>query len=66
MSFYYYLNVIIQMYMREPTEEFSDLDIAPGLGAALIVTAILTLYLGILPTRVLDWATDSALGVLIR
>ena len=65
-SFYYYLNVIVQMYMREPTEEFSDLDIAPGLGAALIVTAILTLYLGILPTRVLDWATDSALGVLIR
>ena len=65
-SFYYYLQVIVQMYMREPNEEFSDLAVAPGLSAALIVTAILTLYLGILPASVLDWATEAALGVIIR
>ncbi len=46
------------MYMREPAEEFNDLDIAPGLSAALIDTAMLTLYLGILPSRVLRWATS--------
>ena len=65
-SFYYYLQVIVQMYMREPKEEFNDLDIAPGLGTALIVTAILTLYLGILPSRVLEWATESALSTIIQ
>src|SRR5437773_7720938 len=27
-SFYYYLYVIVQMYMREPSEEFSDVRMA--------------------------------------
>ncbi len=61
-SFYYYLYVIVQMYMREPNEEFSDLRVAGSLKVALIVSAIGTLYLGILPTRVLDWTTTAALN----
>ena len=59
-SFYYYLAVIVQMYMREPKERFEGVDVGSGLGAALIVTAVLTLYLGILPSRALEWARESA------
>src|SRR5438067_10192764 len=29
-SFYYYLYVIVQMYMREPNEEFQDVTMAGG------------------------------------
>src|SRR6185436_7197122 len=54
-SFYYYLYVIVQMYMKEPTEDFSDAKLTPALGAALAIAAIGTLYLGVLPTRVLEW-----------
>ena len=63
-SFYYYLHVIVQMYMREPTEEFGNVSIATGTSAALIVSAALTIYLGMLPARALDWATSSALSAL--
>jgi NADH-quinone oxidoreductase subunit N len=51
-SFYYYLYVIVQMYMREPHEEFSDVPLYGGVKLAILVSAIGTLYLGILPTRV--------------
>ena len=60
-SFYYYLSVIVQMYMREPSEEFSDVSIPGSLKLALFLSAVATLYLGILPTRVLDWAATAAL-----
>jgi NADH-quinone oxidoreductase subunit N len=59
-SFYYYLYVIVQMYMREPSEEFSDLRLVSSLKAALFISSAGTLYLGILPTRVLDWAANAA------
>jgi NADH-quinone oxidoreductase subunit N len=61
-SFYYYLYVIVQMYMRDPAEGFSDLRIPGSLKAALLVSSVGTLYLGLLPTRVLDWAANAALA----
>src|SRR5215468_6605336 len=36
-SFYYYLYVIVQMYMRDPKEEFSDVQINGSVKAALLV-----------------------------
>ncbi len=63
-SFYYYLYVIVQMYMQEPNEEFSDLRICGSLKAALFVSVAGTLYLGFLPMRVLDWTTTAALNAL--
>lgn len=63
-SFYYYLYVIVQMYMREPHEEFSDLRLTGSLKFALIVTAAGTIYLGVLPTRILDWTAAAALNAL--
>jgi NADH-quinone oxidoreductase subunit N len=62
-SFYYYLYVIVQMYMREPREEFSDAKMSPALAAALTAAAVSTLYLGILPGRILEWTSAAALPV---
>ena len=63
-SFYYYLYVIVQMYMKDPAEDFSDVRMTPALGVALAIAAIGTLYLGILPTRVLEWTATAALNFL--
>jgi NADH-quinone oxidoreductase subunit N len=63
-SFYYYLYIIVQMYMREPSEEFHDLRVVGSLKIALLIAAIGTLYLGILPTRILEWSTSAALTAL--
>jgi NADH-quinone oxidoreductase subunit N len=63
-SFYYYLYVIVQMYMQEPREAFEDVNVPlPALGV-LVVSAALTLYLGLLPTDILRWAGSSADGAL--
>ena len=60
-SFYFYLYVIVQMYMREPVEDFSDARVTPALVLALVVAAAGTLYLGILPGKLLTWTAVSAL-----
>src|SRR5262249_12981496 len=59
-SFYYYLYVIVQMYMRDPKEEFSDVPLNGSVKAALLVASAGTLYLGILPARLLDWTATAA------
>jgi NADH-quinone oxidoreductase subunit N len=58
---YYYLRVLVVMYMHEPGE--ATLKIEPpsaGLRLALILPAIGTLFLGIFPNWVLDFADRSA------
>lgn len=60
-SFYYYLYVIVQMYMTDPGEDFDDVTVHPATGAALALSVTITLYLGLLPTRVLEWAAQSGL-----
>jgi NADH-quinone oxidoreductase subunit N len=57
---YYYLRLIVMMYMREPEEDAASPPIPIALGAALILTVAVTLYLGVLPGRVLDYASHSA------
>jgi NADH-quinone oxidoreductase subunit N len=63
-SFYYYLSVIVQMYMQAPKEDFSNLRSARSWNIALFIAAVGTLYLGILPSRILEWTAAAALGVL--
>ena len=65
-SFYYYLYIIVQMYMSDPKEEFSDLRIVGSLKLALLIAVIGVLYLGVLPTRILDWSTSAALMTALR
>ena len=63
-SFYYYLYVIVQMYMREPKDEFADVAVPGTIKLALFVSAVGTLYLGVLPTSVLNWTSSAALNTL--
>jgi NADH-quinone oxidoreductase subunit N len=57
---YYYLRIIVAMYMREGREEAPMTPIPFGLGAALAISVIATIYLGVLPGRVLDYAARTA------
>ena len=54
-SAYYYLRVIIYMFFREPEEEFALRDpISGSMAAALAITAVATLAIGIVPSRLWD------------
>jgi NADH-quinone oxidoreductase subunit N len=58
---YYYLRLLVAMYMREPSA--AALEVEPlsfGLRAALILPALGTLFLGIFPSWVLDFAAKSS------
>jgi NADH-quinone oxidoreductase subunit N len=57
---YYYLRIIVVMYMREPRKEVPVAPISLGLAVALAVCGFATLYLGILPNRVLGVTQHSA------
>ena len=57
---YYYLRLIVVMYMREAREEVPVSPVPFGLGAALAISLAATIYLGVLPGRVLDYAARTA------
>ena len=58
-SVYFYLRIVVMMYMT-PTGSPARIPSVPKVaGLALVVSAILVFYLGVLPTRVLDWAAAS-------
>lgn len=57
---YYYLRIIIYMYMRDERVEAPVTRIPASLGAALALCLVATIYLGVLPGRVLDYAIESA------
>src|SRR4029450_8374757 len=58
-SVFFYLRIVVMMYMT-PTDTPMKFPAVPRMaGLALVVSVLLVLYLGILPTRVLDWAAAS-------
>jgi len=58
---YYYLRILVMMYMHEPSDAVSQVEpLSVGLRAALILPALGTLVLGIIPGWVLDFAGRSA------
>jgi NADH-quinone oxidoreductase subunit N len=61
---YYYLRIIVMMYMHESREEAPVAPVSASLGAALAISVAATLYLGILPGRVLEYAARSAAELL--
>jgi NADH-quinone oxidoreductase subunit N len=59
-SVFFYLRIVVMMYMTPSSETIARFPAVPRIaGAALVFSAIVIFYLGILPTRVLDWATAS-------
>lgn len=63
---YYYLRVVVVMYMYEPLpgEDRLQLRAAPGLTAALVITALVTIWLGVKPGMVLDYANRGAVKLM--
>jgi len=57
---YYYLRIIVMMYMRESRKEVPVTRVPIPLGIALAACLVATLYLGIFPNSVLQYAQDSA------
>jgi NADH-quinone oxidoreductase subunit N len=57
---YYYLRIIVMMYMREAREETVVTPVSPSLSFALAISVAATLYLGILPGRILEYVSRSA------
>jgi NADH-quinone oxidoreductase subunit N len=57
---YYYLRIIVMMYMRESRKEVPVTPAPLVLRVALAVCLFATLYLGLFPGRVLQYAQDSA------
>ena len=58
-SVFYYLRIVVMMYMTAPDASAGLLPVPRIAGAALVVSAVLVLYLGLLPARVLEWAAAS-------
>ncbi len=56
---YYYLRMIVVMYMREPQEEVPLLPVSYPLGLAIGLALAATIYLGVLPDRVLGYVQES-------
>jgi NADH-quinone oxidoreductase subunit N len=58
---YYYLRILVMMYMYEPSEATQQAEpLAPSLSAALVLSALGTLALGIFPNWLLQFAMKSA------
>jgi NADH-quinone oxidoreductase subunit N len=62
---YYYLRIIVMMYMREARKEVPVARVSVGLASALAISMLATLYLGILPNRVLQIAQHSAQDLML-
>ena len=58
-SVFFYLRIVVMMYMT-PASASAPIPATPKVaGAALVASALLVFYLGILPTQVLNWAAAS-------
>ena len=58
-SVFFYLRIVVMMYMT-PRETPRVVPAVPAIaGGALVVSAVLIFYLGVLPSRVIDWAASS-------
>jgi NADH-quinone oxidoreductase subunit N len=57
---YYYLRIIVMMYMREARKEVPVIPVPLALSAALAICMAATIYLGIFPSGVLQYAQESA------
>jgi NADH-quinone oxidoreductase subunit N len=58
-SVFFYLRIVVMMYMTEEGAEPARPSISVPAMAALAFAVIATLYLGVLPARVIDYAVES-------
>jgi NADH-quinone oxidoreductase subunit N len=59
MGSYYYLRLIVRMYMFEPRTEAPTPPVRFGVGMAIAISLIATLWLGVLPNAVLHYTQGT-------
>ncbi len=57
---YYYLRVVVMMYMQDPSTAPEQEAPTAGIKTAMLAAAAVTIFLGVFPSAVLDFATKSA------
>ena len=57
---YYYLKVVVAMYFHEPNKQWPATPMRAPMFISLLVTSAATIYLGVLPDRLMQWAIASA------
>jgi NADH-quinone oxidoreductase subunit N len=62
-SVFYYLRLLVLMYMREPGEALPPMRVPAGIGLALLVTAGVTLGVGLFPGQWLEMARDGVMAL---
>jgi len=62
-SVFFYLRVIVMMFMTERTDDEAPVMPARTAVAALAISALVLLYLGVLPSRVMNIAAASIAGI---
>ncbi|HLW54837.1 MAG TPA: NADH-quinone oxidoreductase subunit N, partial [Candidatus Angelobacter sp.] len=60
---FYYLRIIVVMYMREPNQDWPPARVPSAVTLVLLATAAATLYLGLLPGRVMSFAAAAAMSL---
>ena len=60
---YYYLRVIVAMYMREPAAEIAAEPVPWTLSVVLWIAAAGTVFAGLFPARIIDFAAKAALNI---
>jgi NADH-quinone oxidoreductase subunit N len=60
---YYYLRLIVVMYMREPVVDAAPASPSWAMRLSLLIAVIATIYLGVVPGRVQDYATAAAVNL---
>src|SRR5216683_308651 len=60
---YYYLRVIVAMYMREPDHEIVSEPVPWTLSIVLWIAAAGTIFAGLYPARIIDFAAKAALNI---
>ena len=62
-SLYYYLGIVVQMYLKDPSEETPLPLAAPGLSGTVALCAIVTVLLGLLPESLVQFAKNSLIAL---
>lgn len=60
-ALYYYLNVAKYVYLYQPTDE-QTIPVSGASGLALLITALLIVYLGVMPNAFFEWTSQAALA----
>jgi NADH-quinone oxidoreductase subunit N len=66
MGAYYYLRIIVMMYMSEPRGEVPVTPVPAATALAIAICVLATLYLGVVPGRVLESAVHSARQLVVH